>query len=575
MKENLQPPQSITDSEKAYVSRIRMILMSRAQIPGDFEHVGPENSDEEDQFFKYRLELVDIFKNTLELPGSKEAVLNELTEYIKSLSSNAAAEQIELALFLLFHFAEKVNDIVTLLKSKNSYSDLIEFIIQYPIPSHKIVIKMYLENIVRYSSYFDTEAHMALFPCALQYFITNINSPDNDVKKHTIYMVYRLAIKNCLCLVLNVETVLQAITRSLQSSLDSESANYLYKTIGLIIGNKNISPSVQLPLFHNLCDMISSSLNKESLSVFTEILSGFNKKVSFELGQKLKQTVQLVLNQAFNIDKSNESIKSLCLLLQKLIDTLEDESSTFVKSGLEYLIEVINMETIDQFFQVLSSCCHKIKNNLQNFIPIDKLRGLVSQIIKNLAIPTETITDLAQQSIAVRRSLVKMLDVLLLHLPEFYDFSEFIELINYIAAMSCSFIESSSPKIALVLLSKFIEKIASIDPGHFISQHILNSCYQVTLEILLKKKVHAFTPEIAQIAAELVNLHKNMLGFAFKAAKQDEFYLSLGNFINAQYLDVYKEGLYGVYVGDQKTAHEKSQVLKKIILEIIASNKNN
>ena len=200
-RESQEPPQAITPAELVYISRIRMILMSRAQIPEDFKHVGPDNSDEEDQFYKYRNDLIDIFKWTLEIPGSKEAVLDEISQYTTSLTQASTIEQVELPFYLLFHFAEKVNDISTLLKSDNKYSQLIAYMIRFPIPGHKIVLKMYLENIVRYAGFFDTNEHILLFPQALQYFLVNITSPDKEARKHTIYMLHRLAIKNCSCLV--------------------------------------------------------------------------------------------------------------------------------------------------------------------------------------------------------------------------------------------------------------------------------------------------------------------------------------------------------------------------------------
>ena len=45
-KEYLQPPQLLSDVEKANISLIYMTIIKRCQFTSDFEHVGPDNSDE-------------------------------------------------------------------------------------------------------------------------------------------------------------------------------------------------------------------------------------------------------------------------------------------------------------------------------------------------------------------------------------------------------------------------------------------------------------------------------------------------------------------------------------------------
>lgn len=573
-KQNPDSGQIITLDEFMFISRIRIILMTRASIPDTFAHVGPDNSDEEDQFYKYRAELIDIFKNILDIPGSKEASLNEIIDYIARLPENPKPEIIELPLFLLFHFAEKVNDLGELLKSENDYSKLIGTIASYPFPGHKIVVRMYFENIVRYSSYFNSPERMKLFVYPLNQFLLHIKSQDKDIKKHSIYMLYRLAIKNCLCLVEYVEPVLNTIIQVLSSPTEQENTIFLYKTIGLIIGNKQMSTSLQIPLFSNICDMISQSLSRDSLFVFTEILSGFNKKISPELAPKLKQTTEIILKNSMQNEKNNDTIKFMCLLVQKLIDTLEEESALYVTTCMEYLIGVINMETIESFFNVVSNCCNKIKQGLDKFIPVDKMRELIMQIINNVPAPNETVTDFAQQSISVRRSLVKVLDALLVFFPILFDFPKITDLITYIGIMSSNFIESSTPKLSLILLGKFIEIIAIKDPSNPIAIHILATAYQVSQQILNEKKVANVTPDISQVVGELVNLHKTMLGFACKLGKEAEFYQSLSTLIKDPNLEVYQNSLKIILTGDQKASHEKSVHLKNIILGII-SPKNN
>ncbi|OMJ90682.1 hypothetical protein SteCoe_6966 [Stentor coeruleus] len=445
-KESQKQEIVINSEEHKFLNSIRSILMTRAKLPNDFEHVGPENSEEEDQFYKYRTELADIFKNTLDISGVKETVLDELFSYFSTLNTHSQAEDIELPLFLIYHFAEKVQNIGNLLKSPNKYTDLIGMIVKFPIPQHKIVIKAYLENIVRYSAYFD-EDKINDFHYALEHFLVNLRNPDKSVKKHAIYMLYRLAIKNPSLLVLNaqqnfktnefattnqtlyVEIILKSISEAISSEfLEADSVNQLYKTIGMIIGFKKIDPQVQIQLFNRLCDMIISRASKESITAFIEVLSGFTSEVHNEMVPKLKQTAEIILSFVLQSEKSNDTINSTCLLLQKLIDTLEIESGIYIKTGLEHLIESVNMDTLENFFSVISNFCHKINKGYEIFIPLDPLRKLVIQIMNNIPIPNETISDLAQQAISVRRSLIKFLTILLTKFPQFFDFPEILNL---------------------------------------------------------------------------------------------------------------------------------------------------
>lgn len=580
----------ISAEELKFLSSIRSILMIRAKLPSDFEHVGPENSEEEDQFYKYRVELADIFKNTLDIPGAKEAVLDELFSYFSTLNTHSQVEDIELPLFLIYHFAEKVQDIGALLKTQNKYTDLIGMIVKFPIPQHRIVIKMYLENIVRYSAYFDG-AKFDEFQYALEHFLVNLRNPDKDVKKHVVYMLYRLAIKNPSLLIsnaqcnkvddlsqanpiLHVETILKSISEAISSEfLEADSVNHLYKTIGMIIGFRKIDPQVQIQLFNRLCDMIISRASKESIIAFIEVLSGFTSKVHNEMVPKLKQTAEIVLSYVLQSEKSNDTITSTCLLLQKLIDTLEIESGIYIKTGLEHLIESVNMDTLESFFSVISNFCHKINTGYEVFIPLELLRKLVIQIISNIPMPTETISDLAQQAISVRRSLVKILIVLLAKLPQFFDFPEILNLINYIGAMSCNFIESSTPKIALSLLNKFLETITMNAPNHEVSKHIVVTAFEISIEILTRKKVNTITPDISQTTSELVNIHKSLYALFVKHGQEDQLSLNFQKFIAQDNLRDYIMWLEYMTKCDQKTSQTLFVKLKSVLISYIEANK--
>lgn len=564
-RENLQPPLSISESELAWVAKVRAVLMTRATLP-ECDHVGPELSDEEDQFYKYRAELIDIFKQTLDLPGSKEVVLNDLERYFSVLTPSSKPEEIELLLYLLFHFAEKVMDIGTLLKAQNQYTTLVKKVVEYPIPYKNIVLKMYLENMVRYSTIF--EGFPEIFPKALEHFLRNIENSEPEIRKHSIYMLYRLGIKNPGCLITQVEPVLQQIMKTLNlAGLEGESIKELYKLIGILIGNKKIDKVVQFNLCNNLCDLIISTAGPNSITMFTEVLSGFSGAVHPELVPKLSQTIEIVLKTCTELENNNDLVKTLCLLLQKIIDTLEQSGSLFVRAGLEYLIKLINMETIELFFNVISNCCHRIKSNLNAFIPVPALQTLVLQIIRNVPTPADTISDHSQLAISTRRSLVKALEVLLSTIPEFFNFNEVGELAGYLGNMSSSFIESSNPKLSLLLIQKLIEKFCILAPNHELSKGLIVAGFEVSKEILLNKKVNCLNPDVNNAVGELVNLHRVLVKVFRHFGAEGEVVKEFVGFIRATDPNGYLSGL----VSEEKNAQLE---LKKILLSQIEGNKS-
>lgn len=565
-KENLNPAQNLTEPELVWVGKIRNVLMTRATLP-EFEHVGPEQSDEEDQFYKYRAELIDIFKQTLDLPGSKETVLNDLDQYFSMLTPSSKPEQIELLLFLLFHFAEKVIDIGTLLRNQNQYTKLVEKIINFSIPHKNIVLKMYLENVVRYSTIF--EGFPGLFPKALEHFLLSVENPDPDIRKHAVYMLYRLGIKNPGCLVAHVEVVLQQVMKVLNlAKLESESVKELYKTIGILIGSKKIDKTTQFGLCSNLCDMIVSVNRPDIVSMFTEVLSGFSGPVNAELVPKLSQTVGVVLGKGMEMESNNETVKILCLLLQKIIDTLEQSGGVFIKEGLVHLIKVISMETVELFFNVISNCCHRIKTNLGCFLPVAELQNLVLQIIRNVPTPTDTISDHSQLAISTRRALVKTLDIFLSTFPEFFNFPEVSELSSYLCSMSSSLIESSNPKLSLILIQKLIDKFFTLSPNHDFSKGLIVAGLEASREILLVKKINNLSPEVQNVVTELINLHRVMAKALRNFGLEAEIIKEFARFIRNTDPNLYFNGL----MSEDKGAQGE---LKKLLLSQIQANKVN
>lgn len=53
--------------------------MERCQIPSHFTHIGPLESEEEDQFYKFRRQLAELFKRLASIEVIVDQVLKNLS----------------------------------------------------------------------------------------------------------------------------------------------------------------------------------------------------------------------------------------------------------------------------------------------------------------------------------------------------------------------------------------------------------------------------------------------------------------------------------------------------------------
>ncbi|OMJ90683.1 hypothetical protein SteCoe_6967 [Stentor coeruleus] len=139
--------------------------------------------------------------------------------------------------------------------------------------------------------------------------------------------------------------------------------------------------------------------------------------------------------------------------------------------------------------------------------------------------------------------------------------------------MSCNFIESSTPKLAISLINKFIEIIAMNAPNHDVSKHIVVTALEISIEILTRKKVNSITPYILQTASELVNLHKSLYALFVKHSQEDQLSLNFQKFIAQDNIKDYIMSLENMMKCDQNTSQTLFGKLKNILISYIEANK--
>jgi hypothetical protein len=62
--------------------------MHKSQFPADFEFVGAEVSEEEDQFYKYRTKLASIFRSILAVSVTQAPILQYLQQVFSDIFQN-------------------------------------------------------------------------------------------------------------------------------------------------------------------------------------------------------------------------------------------------------------------------------------------------------------------------------------------------------------------------------------------------------------------------------------------------------------------------------------------------------
>lgn len=451
VKGQTAPPQPLTDQERGNIGSICMTIMKRSQLPNSFEHVGPANSDEEDQFYKYRAELALLFKRLLAVDHTQEPVLDYLIGLFQQVLvsfDSLSPEQIESPLYLLYHFGESVTDLQSILTSENKFSGLFRSILDSRIKAatHKIVLMQFFEVCVRYAVYFTSSAHAASVTQLLDPLLSGMYSADADLSNHSIYMLYRLTIKCVSVLVPYASITLDRISAKLTSgTCDEERKGYLNKALGAILSSKDMDKQLQVTCMISLTQTLLSSVNEASLRYIGDILSSFNSTAGPELQQVMTEISHRVFPTVQAGISSKEMFDASLLVVQRVLTC--SGQPEIARAFLQEFVKQINIETVDGVMKYVVQIVAKLDNPAQ-VTSGDLITGLVDFVIRSVPKPTESISDLSMtvspsQAIGIRRTFVKMLDTMVSKSLEFTTPDSFPAAIEYILGIADNLLEHS------------------------------------------------------------------------------------------------------------------------------------
>ena len=568
LKTQLVPPVPLTAAERGNIGNICLVLMKQCQLPSEFEHVGPENSEEEDQFYKYRKELSDIFKNLLGVESTMDAVLDYFVTIVQDVTSRLGtvkAEELEVLLFLLCQFADCVADLKAIILTENKFSALVGLVVSSGLKDipHKIVVKQFLEFAVRYSAYFDSQARAGLLTGILQSLLGQLNSADGDMTRHCAYLLQRLIVKLPAAAIGHAGLLLREIQARLGRPIEDQAGTHLVKAFGLLIANPAIGLETQKAFLQAYISSLSAPLTPASLNRIEETISGFTNKVPVELRPELIAIAHFLSS---NLTSPTVQLYEAAVhLAQKLTSTLQDAGIAAIGTVIARLYAATSIETLDSLLKLVTNAVVAFKQTPQMVIPAEVLAGVVSGVMTTVARPDDNISAVSQQIAGIRRTWVKLLEILEARGLDLFSICDSSQLITYICEICDNLKESGvriiqTIKIALSLLIHMIARRRETSQLSPALQMAVSRVVPIT-QVLLGSGLNIKTAEGTQIAGEVVLLHREVLRLCKRVGLEVEYAGVLQGVIPAVSFAEYCS-LLGVLADLQDTVDIKQQLAR-------------
>ncbi|CAG9313755.1 unnamed protein product [Blepharisma stoltei] len=576
IKEFLQPPVPLTDQERQSINTICVAVMAKCQIPKEYQNCSLEVTEEEEEFYKYRAEIVDLFKKIVLIEPTQDTIFEYLitmTHTMIEILQTLTAGQAELPLFLLYNYAECINDFGVQLSTNTKYTALIKCILDSEIhkTTSRQVIKQYLELCVRFAAYFESQDGKLHFVKVLELLLKTIGNKDALISKHAIHMMLRLSQKISSSFVPFLQKIIEIIIDNIKQNLyDEESAKSSFRAIGSILGSKSMDIDAQSRTLENLVELMRIQITPHSLWCIAELLYGFNTKVPIDISSKISPVADWIVENISVLQRSQEYYPSFIYFSQKIIDIMEDDSSMYVKAIITILISSSSFDTLESLFNILSKVCIKYKSELNSTVSHEVAHSIVNYVINHVKKPIEAASEDARQIISIRKSFVKMIDIFLAKNVNFLSVEALNPFISYITEFAFSSIEENTPKTAINIYWKILDKATETSPyfDEFASFAFLTSS-----KLIQSGDLNIRSADAAQISMEIARLHLVLLNYMKLSNKETMFVETLKSIINPERLDTYFNALSASFVNQfnkdlegRRNFIQNQQVMKAIIL---------
>jgi hypothetical protein len=204
-------------------------------------------------------------------------------------------------------------------------------------------------------------------------------------------------------------------------------------------------------------------------------------------------------------------------------------------------------------------------------IPAEVLAGLVSGVMTTVARPDDNISAVSQQIAGIRRTWVKLLEILEARGLDLFSICDSSQLITYICEICDNLKESGvriiqTIKLALSLLIHMIARRRETSQLSPALQLAVSRIVPIT-QVLVGSGLNIKTAEGTQIAGEVILLHREVLRLCKRVGLEAEYAGVLQGVISAASFTEYCS-LLGVIADLQDTVDIKQQLarLKELLI---------
>ena len=409
VKGDLTPPEPLTEAEKNAVGSLCLSLMERAKVPRGYSYRSGNNSDEEDQFYLFRDDLGDLFKDLLRLEATKEPVLGLLGEKLAGAlqGGQTSEEVVEVLLFLLFLYSDCLMDLHQILTSDSPLSRTLRMVFTSPFPSSLLVLRTLFDLTVRIASFFDTPQTEPLLQPVISQMLSMMLSPDPELSGFAVKRVIGLVIRAQKPTLRYAENILEASKTVIsQNTLDFPSLSKLFKALGLLLGNPGLNDSVKYTQIQHFSHTLLTNCTAAKLQQLSELLSGIGRRGNAEFQANLLSLFLYIAEQLTSGPLAVESYEAVASLTHRFSICLEGSASASISHILCHMSVHLTLDTLDVVMKLVSNLSQTCMSSIQPQV----LSSITFLMVRSVPTPEETVSDYAQEVILHRRNYVKMLE---------------------------------------------------------------------------------------------------------------------------------------------------------------------
>lgn len=474
--------------------KIQDVCIQKTEYPDWCTFEDGKLGEEEENFIELRLELVNLYSNTLLIADLKVRALKIIEEKLVELKSNIqnyTQNQIELPLFLLTH----MNSII-MREDKDLVNDMYQMLIGHVMETDflaansKVVSILYFEICVKFASYF---LHFpAAIPQVLENFLSErgVLSPIPKLASRSSYFLLRfidrLKIKLgefAELLFTKTQEVIK-LAEAGKTKLSSTDIENFYEIIGSLLDGFELPPEKVKDTLQYYFELIYNkiiSMPSQYFEGVIEFIRRLNQLIKSLSKTSASESKSLLIEMCANLYKIFERyisnpIQECTVFVQKSLALVGSDLLEGVNAYLECLLNQNNHSCLDTTIRLLNYTA--IEMDEDGLKLVDRHIITIFEQLEIIGFPETSRTDLAKDKISLFSKFMKLLQTSAQKnsLVFIADNSGqiFEKLINLLVFMIKQNIEKQFRKDALLILRTILIEFSGCTLGQIKHIHLGN-----------------------------------------------------------------------------------------------------